>query len=221
MYRNNLFIFLAGQYSVIDAHKLRYVDVFIYIIPTNSQQVFDGHDNMHKEWTVFWFLDIIKHAGGVWNDFFRVNYTYFTEWSLFCDISYLTQKCTCFSKILHSAVANLLIFEVNFLPGKEWFWCTKLFLLSLITKIVYLNPWKCKYCFNNGKKWLFKTVDPLLLNSRFWLILYIKSSLFIYLRFLTCLFGCLSLPNATQSQKMMFNLPNRILYCKPFFFFSC
>ncbi len=58
MYRNNLFIFLAGQYSVIDAHKLRYVDVFIYIIPTNSQQVFDGHDNMHKEWLCFdfWIL---------------------------------------------------------------------------------------------------------------------------------------------------------------------
>jgi len=34
-----------------------------------------------------------------------------------------------------------------FLPRKEWFWCTNLFLLSLITKIFYLNPWKCRSWF--------------------------------------------------------------------------
>ncbi len=43
------------------------------------------------------------------------------------------------------SVTNLLIFEKLcnfFFPGKEWFWCTKLVLLSPITKIFYLSPWK-------------------------------------------------------------------------------
>jgi len=45
------------------------------------------------------------------------------------------------SKMLHSSVTNPLTFEnqANILPIKEWFWRTKLFLLSIITKHFNLN----------------------------------------------------------------------------------
>jgi len=66
----------------------------------------------------------------------------------------------------------------SFLPGKEWFWCTKLFLLSLITKIFYLNPRNADAVVNNNEKLLFKIVVRLLPLSRLCMTLIVITRLF-------------------------------------------
>ncbi len=50
-------------------------------IPTDSQKVFDGRDNVFKEGTVFDFWFILECAGYIQNDFCLVHYTYFMEWN--------------------------------------------------------------------------------------------------------------------------------------------
>jgi len=58
---------------------------------------FDGHDNVHKGWTMFDFWVILKRAGDILTAFCVVHYTYFTKWSLFCGLNefHVTQRLTC------------------------------------------------------------------------------------------------------------------------------